>query len=107
MLNNYLNNSNFEYVIFCWVIPEESILEDILSELPSNYELHKFTLTCDTETLKYRLLNDSARQISEQTINQSISFIPKYNLMDTTKIDSTDKNINEIVEILISKIQKK
>lgn len=107
LLKNYLNNSNFEYIIFCWVIPEEEILNDILSDLPNNFELHKFTLTCDPDSLKYRLLNDINRQISQKTITDSLSYIPKYNLMDTTKIDSTDKSINQIVELLISKIQKK
>ena len=107
LLKNYLNNSNFEYIIFCWVIPEEEILNDILSDLPNNFELHKFTLTCDPDSLKYRLLNDTNRQISQETIDNSLSYIPKYNLMDTTKIDSTDKSINQIVELLISKIQKK
>ena len=107
LLKNYLNNSNFEYIIFCWVIPEEEILNEILSDLPNNYELHKFTLTCDSDSLKYRLLNDTNRQISQETIDNSLSYIPKYNLMDTTKIDSTDKSISQIVELLISKIQKK
>lgn len=107
LLTNYLNNSNFEYIIFCWVIQEEEILDAILKDLPNNYQLHKFTLTCDPSTLKNRLLNDTARQITEYSINQTISYIPKYNLMETTKIDSSNKSIEQIVSILLEKIQKK
>lgn len=53
LLNNFLKCSEYENVIFCWVMHEENIIKDILKRLePNNYKLYKFSLICSKEELK-------------------------------------------------------
>lgn len=59
LLNNFLNNSNLENIIFNWVIHDEQILDDIL-EMISNkdFQLKKITLICSRKVLKRRISSD-------------------------------------------------
>lgn len=36
LLNSYLSNSNFEYIIFCWTLHKKETIEQILTSL--NYD---------------------------------------------------------------------
>lgn len=92
LLRSFLTNSSFEYVIFCWVIHEESIFNDILAPLSDlSFELHRFTLTCPPEVLTQRLTADVERGIrSSDVIERSLARIPLYDKMSTQKIDVSD-----------------
>jgi len=46
ILNNYLQNPNFEYIIFLWVVSDESIFDTILERLTGRYELNKISIVC-------------------------------------------------------------
>ncbi len=89
LLNAFLRNSGYEYVIFCWVIHEDSIFDELLSRLKdAEYELYKVTLICSEQMLRKRLMQDVHNGIRNQgIIERSIARLPLYTRMDTVKLD--------------------
>ena len=89
LLKSYLNNSGYEYIIFCWVIHEGSIFEQILNKLKKlEFEIHKISLVCTEGALKSRLNIDIQNGIrQDDVLSRSIDRISSYEKMDTVKID--------------------
>ncbi len=100
LLRSFLNNSNFQYVIFCWVIHKEEILKNILYEIGDlDFELFKFTLLCNETELAKRIAGDikTGKRKTDQ-ISESISRLELYKNMDTYKIDVTNRTSKETME---------
>ena len=56
LLNNFLHCSAYENVIFCWVMHQQDIIDDILKELDtSNCCVYTISLTSDEYALTNRL----------------------------------------------------
>lgn len=106
LLKSYLNNSGYEYIIFCWVIQEELIFKQILDKLNGfNFEIHKVSLVCTKEALISRLNIDVQNGIRKaDVINRSIERISFYEKMDIVKIDvsntTPEKTAKEICEMV-------
>ena len=100
LLRSFLNNSNFQYIIFCWVIHKEEILENILNEIKDlDFELYKFTLLCNETELEKRIAGDvKAGKRKKEQINESISRLKLYKNMNTDKIDVTNKTPKETMK---------
>jgi broad-specificity NMP kinase len=93
LLNNYLKNSGFEYIIFDWVIHTEDIMNTVIKGLKgSSFKLYKISLVCDEEQLKERMLKDR-----RSSLQASVDRLKTYHNMDTLKIDTTNKGISDIV----------
>lgn len=92
LLRSFLQNTGYEYIIFCWVIHQEDILDQVLSRLKEmEFSLYKISLICSQEALISRLQNDVKAGIrSPDVIERSIPRLPLYHLMDTHKIDVSD-----------------
>jgi hypothetical protein len=88
-LNNFLACSEFENIIFCWVMHEESILDEILSQLSlTDVAVDKFSLILSKEALTKRIGKDILdKKRHADVLSRSISRIALYEKMDTTKID--------------------
>lgn len=105
LLNAYLRNSKFQYIIFCWVLHREYIFEQILSRLNGEYELHKISLVCSKEALRLHFLKDAQKGIrSIDQVDTSYSRMRLYQELKTKKIDvsniSTVQAAEQIVEIV-------
>ena len=91
LLNNFLHCSAYENVIFCWVMHEQSIVDEIVSKLD--------TLIVDEANLRKRLLSDIANKIrTGEIMDKSIARIQMYQVLDTVKIDTSNKSVCEITE---------
>jgi adenylate kinase family enzyme len=92
LLKSFLNNTGYEYVIFCWVIHQEDIFDQLLMQLQGlEFELHKISLICSEQALTARLQNDVEADIRKQdVIERSIPRLALYRDMDTQKIDVSD-----------------
>ena len=92
LLKSFLNNTGYEYVIFCWVIHQEDIFDQLLMRLQGlEFELHKISLICSEQALIARLQNDVEADIRKQdVIERSIPRLALYRDMDTQKIDVSD-----------------
>lgn len=89
LLNNFLDCSEFENVIFCWVLHEQKILDDLIARLNhSDCTIHCFSLISIKQALTERLNRDIAEGKREpDTIKRSVARIPLYDALDTVKID--------------------
>lgn len=97
MLNNFMKCSEFDYIIFCWVIHHESIFEEIITKLDMNeYELYKVTLICNEEALIQRLKIDVKNGVRNiDIIDKSVDRIELYNDMNTKKVDVSQISAHE------------
>jgi len=88
VLNNFLCCSAYEYVIFCWVMDSEKIIQDVRKQLSTNYDFFLFTLTCSDAALKERLQEDiKAGSREKAIIESSLSRTSLYQAMPSQKID--------------------
>ena len=100
LLNSFLHCSAYDHVIFCWVMHEQSILDSILRELDTeNCRIIKVSLMADPSSLTDRITADIARGIrTAEDIPRSIARLPMYQALDTIKIDTSHKTIQEIAD---------
>ena len=91
MLNNFLKCSAFENVVFCWVMHLQSIIDEIVSRLEGEFELHSISLVCSPDHLARRLSEDVRRGIRQQdVIERSIARLPLYEALNTMKLDVSE-----------------
>lgn len=92
LLNQFLNCSVYQNIVFCWVMQEQHILDDVLSGLDlSESELHCFSLTCSEYALKERISRDVDRGIrTEDVLDRSLARLANYRKMNTVLIDTSD-----------------
>jgi hypothetical protein len=87
LLNNFLSNPTFEYVIFSWVIPREDMLNYLFKKLSGNcFEPVKITLLCEESKLRDRMAQDGRDQF---TIEKSMLYQEAFGSFDTVKVDTT------------------
>ena len=99
LLNNFLHCSAYENIIFCWVMHEQSIIDGIVSRLDiGNCRIKKISLLIDEENLRRRLGADIENGIrTTDVIARSVARLPMYQVLDTLKIDTSNKSVREIV----------
>ena len=63
LLNNFLRCSCLRHIIFCWVMDQQSILDEILSRLDTTgWQVLPVSLVCSREALCKRLQQDVSRE---------------------------------------------
>lgn len=100
MLNSFLSCSAFENIIFCWVMHEQSIIDNIISH-PELYDCRiiNISLICTEDVLRKRLQKDIDNGTrTADVIDRSVARIPMYEKLDTIKIDVSDKSIDRIAD---------
>lgn len=106
LLNNFIQSREYDNIIFCWVMHQESILRDVLSGLAlSGVDVHCYTLICSEQALRARMAKDVAAGVrKEEDIARSVARIPLYQQMPTHHIDVSAIGANEAAEIINSGI---
>lgn len=102
MLNAFLKCSVYDNVVFCWVMHEKCIIDDILSGLDiSGCEVLTISLICTEKALEARLAIDAANGIREKSvIERSVKRLPLYGALDTIKIDVSEISAEEAAEAI-------
>ncbi len=106
LLNQFLKCSQYENIIFCWVMDEQHIIDTVLSNLDIDTCLVKsFSLIADEVSLVKRLNLDIEKGIRKADIIQkSVVRIKKYDLLDTEKIDVSNITPTEAAELISNNI---
>lgn len=106
VLNNFLKCSVYENIVFCWVMHEEYIMDQILSRLNlMDAVVHKISLVCSEQALTKRLSGDVERGIrTADIIPRSVSRLRNYASMDTIKIDVSKITANEAAQQILMQI---
>jgi adenylate kinase family enzyme len=108
LLNNFISCSEYKNIIFCWVMHEESILDDVLSRLnKDDCIIHKFSIVCSEQTLISRITKDINQGIRKNdVIERSVPRLNNYFQMDTRKIDVSYISAKEAAEIIYKLIEE-
>lgn len=103
LLNQFIHCSAYDHVIFCWVMHEQSIIDTILSGIDTvDCKVKNISLICNEQCLRDRLQKDvSAGSRTEEVIERSVSRIRNYQKLNTVKIDTSLKPVDEIVREII------
>jgi broad-specificity NMP kinase len=103
ILNKFLSNSSFEYIIFNWVIHNEDIFNMIIDRLQQHqFKLYKISLICTKEELEKRMLKDGRE---DKNIKMSLDRLELYQHMNTIKIDTTGRTVEETVNEIVKIVQ--
>ena len=100
LLQNFLRCTAYENIIFCWVMHEQSIIDDILSRLDvGETEVITISLLASEKAITSRLEKDVTAGIrTPDVIERSIARIPLYEKLDTLKIDTNEKTADAVAE---------
>ena len=91
LLNNFLRCSEYENIVFCWVMHEQSIIDGIVERLAGDFQLHSISLMCSLESLKARLSKDVESGIRHpDVIERSVARLPLYEGLNTVKLDVSE-----------------
>lgn len=106
LLRNFLACSAYENIVFCWVMHEQSIMDEILAALSTHaYCLHIFSLVCTEADLISRIQKDIDNGIrKEDVLPRSISRIGGYYKMNTTKIDVSELSAIEAAKFIYQQL---
>ena len=105
LLANFIGCSLYQNIIFAWVMHEQAIIDEILSKLNTEkITVRIISLTADEKTIAGRLKKDIDAGIrKEDVIQRSIQRIGLYKTLNTEKIDTTGKSVQEIYEEIVGK----
>ena len=106
MLNNFLKCSEFDNIIFCWVMHQQVIMDDLLSRLDTHdTKVFRFSLICSDAALTQRLSSDVASGMRKaDIIARSLARQRNYLVMDTEKIDTTELSPKQAAHIIYGTI---
>jgi shikimate kinase len=105
LLNNFIHCSEYENIIFCWVLHEQEIIDSILSKLDiENIKVISISLLCNEKALRERIQKDIDNKLrSKDVLERSIERIHLYEKLDTVKIEVSKKTVadtvNEIMQL--------
>lgn len=102
LLNSFLHCSAYRHVIFCWVMHETSIVEDVLGRLDlADARFSLFTLTAAPQALEERLRRDiAAGKRSPDVLERSLKRLPLYEGMNSRKIDVSAISSRKAAELV-------
>ena len=92
ILNNFLSCTAYDHVIFCWVLHQQNIIDDLLARLRTdNCEVHLISLVCTPWELARRIQKDVEAGIrGEDAVGRSLSRLALYDSLSTLKLDVTE-----------------
>lgn len=101
-LCNFIRCSAYDNVIFCWVMHEQFIIDDILSRIRADgVRFLPISLICDANALVARLKKDVDSGLrAPDVIQRSVARIPLYERLDTIKIDVSGITAERAAEII-------
>ena len=103
LLNSFIRCTEYQNIIFCWVMHQQPIIDTILSKLPlQQVILHNISLTCSPEQLTRQLQGDIQKGIRKPDIlAKSVARLPLYPQLNTTLIDTTGLSPEQVVQIIL------
>lgn len=108
LLRSFLQNTSISYVLFSWVLHEQSIIDSLLERLADlSFQFSGFSLVASPEVLRGRLAGDIAAGLrSADVIARSLERLPLYEKLSTVLVDTSGKSISTITAELAGQIKK-
>ncbi|MED9821530.1 MAG: AAA family ATPase [Christensenellales bacterium] len=104
LLRSFLLCSEIDHVIFCWVLHEQTILDDLLSRLPlEGVQVVSLSLLCDADTLTARLQRDiHAGLRTPDVIARSLARLDLYDVLHTYKLNTSSLTPDETAHAILA-----
>ena len=108
VLGQFLRCSAYETVLFCWVMQQDSIAEEILHRLDlRNVQVERFTLMVSERALRQRLERDVTAGLRQaDVIDRSVQRLPLYEKMKTVKIETSNLNVQQTARQILHLLNK-
>ena len=99
-LDNFLKCSEFDNIVFCWVMHHQQIIDDILSRLQlEGVRVVSVSLICTPEVLTEHIRCDiDAGLRDESSIARALSYLPLYDEVKSIKVDTSVLSAAETAE---------
>lgn len=103
LLNQFIRCGAYKNIVFCWVMHEQAIIDEILSRLEiGDNPVRAISLVCSEKALRERLQGDvDAGLRSEDVIERSIARLGLYERLDTEKLDVSYLSAEEAAERIV------
>jgi DNA polymerase III delta prime subunit len=103
LLNNFIRCSAFEHIVFCWVMHEQAIIDEIVGRLDTaGCRVHLVSLVCEEHALRSRLMKDVEAGIRTADIfDRSAERLPLYHALSTCKVDVTNISPQQAADAII------
>ena len=103
LLNCFLHSTVYENIVFCWVLHQQSIIDEILGRLDTeNCDVRVISFLASEETLRQRILCDiQAGTRSLDVVQRSLDRLPLYQTIQSYKIQTDVLSVEQIAEIVI------
>ncbi len=100
LLSSFLKCSEFDSIVFCWVMHQQRTIGDILSRLPlEDVRVVNVSLTCTPDVLTERIRGDiSAGRRDENVIARALAYLPLYADVQSVKMDTSAMSAAETAE---------
>jgi len=101
-LANFLACPDIDNVVFCWVMHEQAIIDELLSRLDlDGVRVVAVSLTCDEQTLRERLAWDVDTGLrTPDVVERSVARLPLYTSLETVKVDTTSPAPGEVARCI-------
>lgn len=106
LLNAYLSCTEFENVLFCWVMHEQAIIDGILRRT-GGHKCRTFcrTLVCSPDALADRLNADIQSGLREpDVLPRALDRLERCLALDTVKLDTTGLTVMDTATMLFKEI---
>ncbi|MFQ6792624.1 MAG: AAA family ATPase [Thomasclavelia sp.] len=99
LLNNFINCTVFDNIIFCWVLHQQDTIDELLTRINlENVDVKVISLVCNQEALIKRLQQDIDQNIrTNDVIERSLERLKHYQNLNTIKIDVSNLTVNQTV----------
>lgn len=103
-LNQFIHCSSLDYIIFGWVMHEQSIIDEIRNSLDDS-EIIAISLVCNQETLTKHIEKDIKEgKRTPSVLKRSIERLDMYQKLDTYKIDVSSLTIDETIKEIMKRL---
>ena len=107
MLESYGRCTACRTVVFCWVMHQQEIIDEILSRLDTAHcQVINISLICTEEELVCRLQKDVEAGIrTADVIRRSVSRLPLYKELDTIPVDTSGLDASAVAGEIMASIR--
>lgn len=109
LLKSFLRCSAIDHIVFCWVMHEQAIIDDLLARLPlGDAEVVPISLMCSRAALTERLqLDIDAGLRAPDVLERSLARLPLYDALRTVKLDTTGLSPEQAAEAILALNEKR
>ena len=105
VLTGFLENPEFDIVLFSWVIHLPDIFDTLLSALPAGtFDPLRVTLVASPEALRERCRADGR---DEESVVRSLERLPLYRAFPDSLLDTTQMSRDEVAERVLDRIAER